>query len=120
MECEAKLEKLKSEGIRASASADCESAVVLDVDCPIDALHIDEGLCFVQDISSQLCVKALGVSPDSTVIDTCSCPGGKSFGAAIDMENRGRVISLDLHKNKLSLIEKGAEKMGIGIIETRE
>ncbi len=114
------IEKLKSEGISVSAASDCDSAVVLDTDCPIDALHIDDGLCYVQDISSQLCVKALDAHPDSTVIDTCSCPGGKSFGAAIDMENRGRVISLDLHKNKLSLIEKGAEKMGIGIIETRE
>lgn len=36
------------------------------------------------------------------------------------MENRGQVRSFDLHKNKLSLIEKGAEKMGISIISTSE
>ena len=36
------------------------------------------------------------------------------------MENRGQVRSFDLHKNKLSLIEKGAEKMGISIISTAE
>ncbi len=114
------IEKFKSEGISVSAVSDCDSAVVLEVDCPVDALHIDEGLCFVQDISSQLCVNALNPKPGSTVIDTCACPGGKSFGAAIKMSNCGRVISLDLHKNKLSLIEKGAEKMKIDIIETRE
>jgi 16S rRNA (cytosine967-C5)-methyltransferase len=114
------IEKLKSEGISACAASDCDSAVVLDVDCPIDALHINEGLCYVQDISSQLCVKALGVRPDSTVIDTCSCPGGKSFGAAINMQNVGSVISFDLHMSKLSLIKSGAERLGIDIISVRE
>lgn len=39
---------------------------------------------------------------------------------ALDMENTGRIISCDLHANKLSLIENGATKLGISIIETRE
>ena len=52
------------------------------------------------------------------VIDACSCPGSKSFGAAIDMENEGEVLSFDLHKNKLSLVSSGAERLGISIIKT--
>ena len=43
---------------------------------------------------------------------------GKSFGMAMTMANEGSIRSLDLHKNKLSLIEAGAEKLGISIIET--
>ena len=35
-------------------------------------------------------------------------------------ENDGEIISADLHKNKLSLIEKGAERLGISIIRTKE
>lgn len=79
---------------------------------------IEKGLFFVQGLSSQQAVKALDAKPGMTVIDLCACPGGKSFGAAIDMKNEGRIISSDLHKNKLSLIQQGAEKMGITIIET--
>lgn len=83
-----------------------------------DMADIEKGLFFVQGLSSQAAVKALEAKEGMTVIDLCACPGGKSFGAALDMKNKGRIISSDLHKNKLSLIEKGAKKLGIDIIET--
>lgn len=78
----------------------------------------EEGLYFVQDEASQLCVEALGAEAGETVMDLCACPGSKSFGTAIRMENRGRVLSFDLHQKKLPLIESGARRLGITIIET--
>ncbi len=78
----------------------------------------DDGMFFVQGTNSRYAVKALGLVEGETVVDTCACPGGKSFSAALDMNNRGRVYSLDLHANKLSLIDKGAKRLGIDIIET--
>jgi len=78
----------------------------------------EKGHFFVQDEASQICCEALGARAGETVIDLCAAPGSKSFGAAINMENCGRVISCDLHKNKLSLIKSGAERLGIDIIET--
>lgn len=80
--------------------------------------ELEEGLCFVQDEASQLCAMVLGAREGDTVIDTCSCPGGKSFSLAMEMGNKGKLYSFDLHKNKLSLVEKGAERLGISIIET--
>ena len=79
---------------------------------------IEEGLWFVQDEASRITSSAVGANPGETVVDTCACPGGKSFSMAIDMGNRGTLYSFDLHKNKLSLIKSGAEKLGITIIET--
>jgi len=79
---------------------------------------IAEGLWFVQDEASRITSAAVGAKPGETIVDTCACPGGKSFSMAIDMENRGVLHSFDLHKNKLSLIRSGAEKLGITIIET--
>lgn len=81
-------------------------------------LGLHEGLCFVQDEASQICTAVLGARPGETVIDMCACPGSKSFGAALDMENQGQVLSFDLHENKLSLITKSAEALGISIIKT--
>ncbi len=81
---------------------------------------IAEGDFFVQDEASRICTAVLGAKPGETVIDTCACPGGKTFSAALDMENSGKIYAFDLHKNKLSLIEKGAARLGIGIIETAE
>lgn len=77
-----------------------------------------DGDCFVQDEASQRCVAALGAQPGELVLDLCACPGAKSFGAAIEMQNRGRVIASDLHANKLSLVKSGGARLGISIIET--
>lgn len=97
------------------------SDVGIKVHTPIEELPgFKEGLFFVQDEASQLAVKVLDIAPGMTVIDSCACPGGKSFGTAIEMENIGAVYSFDLHKNKLSLVEKGAKRLGIDIIKTAE
>ena len=74
----------------------------------------------MQDEASQLAVEALEAQSGQTVLDICSCPGGKSFGAAISMENWGELRSFDLHGNKLSLVREGAERLGISILQTEE
>lgn len=85
----------------------------------VRAMHgFSDGLFFVQDEASQICVGALGARPSELIIDACSCPGSKSFGAAIEMENKGEILSFDLHKNKLSLVQSGAKRLGIDIIKT--
>ncbi len=81
---------------------------------------IDAGLWFVQDEASRITSASVGVLPGELVIDTCACPGGKSFSLAIDMKNEGELHSFDLHKNKLSLIESGADRLGIKVIKTAE
>ena len=75
---------------------------------------------FIQDEASQLCVAALDAKPDHIVADTCACPGSKSFGIALTMENRGEVHAFDLHKSKLSLIESGAARLGLTIVTADE
>ena len=79
-----------------------------------------DGYFFIQDEASQMCVEVLGAQAGDRVIDVCSCPGSKSFGAAIKMKNEGEIFSFDLHKSKLSLIENGAERLGINIIKAAE
>ncbi|MBQ2730032.1 MAG: 16S rRNA (cytosine(967)-C(5))-methyltransferase RsmB [Clostridia bacterium] len=81
---------------------------------------IEEGIVFVQDEASALASSVLGAEAGEIVIDTCACPGGKSFAVAIGMENRGELYSFDIHDNKLSLIRSGAEKLGISIIKASQ
>ena len=63
-----------------------------------EVLHtaLAEGLCFVQDEASQICVAALDAR-DARVLDVCAAPGSKSFGAALD--GAREVCSFDLHDN---------------------
>ena len=72
----------------------------------------------IQDLSSQLCCKALNPQLGETVIDLCAAPGGKTFTIAEMMNNQGSIIAADLHEKRVNLIKKGAERLGINIIET--
>ena len=74
------------------------------------------GKVYVQDAAAQLAARAAGVTPGMRVLDCCAAPGGKSFAAAMQMENRGEIVSCDLHAHKTALIEKGAARLGISII----
>lgn len=115
------LSYLADKDIKADNGLYAKNAVRLLQSCPVSALDIlQDGHVFVQDEASQLCAEVLGAESGDTVIDTCSCPGGKSFSVALNMQNEGKVYSFDLHGNKLSLVQKGAKKLGIEIIETRE
>lgn len=81
---------------------------------------LDKGLVFVQDSASFACTKIFAPKRGETILDACACPGGKSFSSAIEMRNEGKIVSCDLHKNKLSLVKNGAQKLGVDIIEVRE
>lgn len=77
-----------------------------------------EGWIYAQDAAAKLAVAAAGLKPEMRVLDCCAAPGGKSIAAAIAMENRGGIISCDIHEHKLKLIEKSAERLGISILTT--
>lgn len=78
----------------------------------------DEGEFYVQDPAARSAVEISDIAAEMSVLDACSAPGGKSFAAAIRMNNRGKIISCDLHEKKLNLIKSGAERLGISIIST--
>ena len=93
--------------------------IIIMGDIPVKNLHgFDEGLFFVQDEASQICALETGAKPGDLIIDCCAAPGGKSFFMAQMMQNNGRIICFDLHKNKLDLINNSAKRLGIDIIET--
>ncbi|MFR8011294.1 MAG: 16S rRNA (cytosine(967)-C(5))-methyltransferase RsmB [Clostridia bacterium] len=75
-----------------------------------------EGLFHVQGIPSQICAALLDVRSGMRVADVCAAPGGKSFTLAQMMENQGYLASFDLHPHRIKLIERGAQRLGIGII----
>ncbi len=74
------------------------------------------GECYVQDAAARLAVLAADPKPGACVLDACAAPGGKSFAVAIAMENRGEVVSCDIHPHKIALITAGQERLGLGII----
>lgn len=112
------LDRLQAAGYAARGSESCPTAITLKGAAVTALPGFEEGSFFVQDEASQQCVRALDARPGMRLLDTCACPGSKSFGAAIDMQNAGEVIACDLHANKLSLVLGGAERLGISILKT--
>ena len=78
-----------------------------------------EGLFYVQDRAARTAVEIAAPEKGMRVLDACAAPGGKSFAAAIRMENTGSILSCDVQEKKLKRIFEGAARLGIGMIETR-
>ena len=107
-----------------------ENIIAEKVDCIEDALvlrkqgsveHLDSfknGLFHVQDVSSQLCCKALGATEGDKVLDVCSAPGGKTFTVSEYMNNRGFVTACDIYESRVKLIESGALRLGLDSVRT--
>jgi 16S rRNA (cytosine967-C5)-methyltransferase len=78
-----------------------------------------EGLFEVQDASSQLVALALAVEPGMRVIDSCAGAGGKSLHLAALMQNKGKVLSMDVEEWKLQQTKLRARRDGVSIIERK-
>ena len=73
----------------------------------------------MQDAASQAVSRYLDIQPGMRVIDACAGSGGKSLHLAALLQNKGRVISLDLEKWKLDELKKRAARGGATNIETK-
>lgn len=110
------MKKLSAEGVETEKTI-LENALkiqlngaVYDLDC------FKEGLFHVEDLSSQLCVEALGVYKGCTAIDVCAAPGGKTFSIAEDMGNEGTLYSCDIYEQRVDLIKNGAQRLALDCI----
>ena len=79
-----------------------------------------EGRFSVQDESAMLVAAIMDPQPGERILDTCCAPGGKATHLAERMADKGSVTGWDLHGGKLGLVMESAERLGIGIIRTRE
>lgn len=75
------------------------------------------GYFHVQDLSSQLCCKALAPAEGESILDICAAPGGKSFTIAEIAEDNCSLYSCDLHGKRVELIKKGAERLKLSSIK---
>lgn len=114
------LKALKREGIAASANPKLQGCIKIEKSGDIEkSKAFGEGLFHIQDVSSQLCCLTLRPVVNETVLDICAAPGGKSFTMAEIMGNNGKVISMDLYDKRVKLIESGAERLGLKIVEAK-
>lgn len=78
-----------------------------------------QGLYYMQDPAAKLAVLTAGLHPGNRVLDCCAAPGGKTFAAAIAMEDCGEILACDIYPHKKKLIEAGAMRLGLSCITTQ-
>ena len=76
-----------------------------------------EGRFYVQDAAAKLSVQCAQIPGKAKVLDCCAAPGGKSFTAAMILQGQGSITSCDIHPHKISLIQNGAERLGLSNLE---
>lgn len=111
------IKRLNKEGLVAKETSYAPEGIRIEGFLSIGSITaFREGLFQVQDESSMLASRALAPEPGSTVIDSCSAPGGKTTHLAQLMEDRGNIIAVDVHPHKLALIKENSVRLGINII----
>lgn len=111
------LAQFRTAGV-AAAAGDLEDAIRLTEHGRVEQLPgFSDGLFSVQDESSQAAVSLLDPQPGQRVLDLCAAPGGKSAAMAERMQDRGTIIAADSDAARVALIGRGAERLGLTIIE---
>ncbi|AQX06651.1 RNA methyltransferase [Elizabethkingia meningoseptica] len=114
------IKELQEDEIESHAIRGYEDAVELEEKKNVfltDAFK--KGMFEVQDASSQLIGKFLGVEEGMRVVDVCAGAGGKTLHLAALMKNKGQIIALDIFEWKLAELKRRAKRAGAHNIETR-
>ena len=105
------IDSLENEGVTVRNHPIFPKCLILENTGNIELLSaFREGLFYVQDAAAWLSVQCAGIQKGDRVMDCCAAPGGKSFAAAVC--GAGEITSCDIHTHKVSLMEKGAERLG--------
>ena len=112
-------ECLEQAGVTAADHGWMPDCLVLSGTGDLEQLpSFQEGLFYIQDPAAKLSVLCAQLTQeDIRVLDCCAAPGGKTFAAAIAMDGRGKITSCDIHEHKISLIQKGARRLGISNVD---
>lgn len=107
------IDRLASEGFEAEKGILSFDAIKARSGNMATTKAFKDGLLTIQDESSMLVARALGVEEGERVLDSCAAPGGKTTHIAELLKGTGSVVSLDLHEHKVKLIKEQAERIGL-------
>ena len=112
--------KLKEEGIETEITDFTPHGLVLRERKNVFATAaFKEGLFEVQDGGSQLIAPLLDLRPGMRVCDACAGAGGKTLHISNLMQNKGRIVALDIYDQKLRELHSRSVRNGLANIETR-
>lgn len=73
----------------------------------------EAGVYYIQEPSAMAPVTFLDAKPGERILDLCAAPGGKTTQIADFMENKGILISNEIHAGRAKILSENVERMGI-------
>jgi 16S rRNA (cytosine967-C5)-methyltransferase len=110
------LEQLKNSGVELVPTDIYNSFIAKGIGSIENINAYKSGLIYVQDFSSSVCSMTLKAKEGMRVLDACAAPGGKSFSIALEMKNKGEIVSCDIHEHRVKLISNGAKRLGLDCV----
>lgn len=111
---------LINEGIETNTIKDYPNALVLKKRCNLFVREsFKKGLYELQDASSQLVAPFLELEKGMRVCDVCAGAGGKTLHLSCLMENKGKIIAMDINQYKLNELRKRSKRNGAFNIQTK-
>lgn len=103
--------QLEAEGVRAVACGGLEYAFQISGYDHLQALScFQNGLFYVQDLSSMLVAETAAPKEHDFVIDVCAAPGGKAVHMAQMMHGTGQVLARDLTQHKMQMLAENIKR----------
>jgi len=72
-----------------------------------------QGYYYLQEAASQLPAEILMPEENDLVLDMCAAPGSKTTQLAMMMNNKGRIIALELNNPRLPSLQNNLERCGV-------
>ena len=113
------IDELAKEGITTKSCGNGTALEVVSGGAVFKTEAYKKGYFHAQDLASQDCITNFVPEKNDVIFDVCAAPGGKSFAMAEIMENQGEIYSFDLYDHKIKLINDGAKRLGISIINAQ-
>lgn len=112
--------KLREEGLEVFPHNDTPDAIIVKVYANVFALKsFHEGLFEVQDIASQRVSAFCDVHLGMRVADACAGNGGKTLHLAALMQNKGKIVAMDVMQNKLDELRTRCTRNGVDLVESK-
>jgi 16S rRNA (cytosine967-C5)-methyltransferase len=77
-----------------------------------------DGYFYVQGESSMLAAQAVGATKGAFIVDLCGAPGGKATHLAEIMGDSGRIVVVDIHPHRLSMVRSNCTRLGVKSVDT--
>jgi NOL1/NOP2/sun family putative RNA methylase len=71
------------------------------------------GFYYVQGVPSMTTVEVLDPQPEETVLDLAAAPGGKTTHIAQQMQNSGKVLAIEMDRQRIASLESNILRCGV-------